>query len=69
MTSRPNPADKERKVVVTPSAVVIPLDEELQRRAQECLAKSGTVTFSFREISVTDLTEIANVAEEAVIID
>jgi hypothetical protein len=72
MATQPDPAKKEpkgKKVVVTPGAVVIPLDEELQRRAQECLAKSGRVTFTFREISVTDLTGIANVAGDPVLID
>jgi hypothetical protein len=69
MTPQPDPPNKERSVVVTPGAVVIPLDEELQRRAQECLAKSGTVRFTFREIAVTDLTGIANVGEESIIID
>jgi hypothetical protein len=67
MTPQSDPAEKKRKIVVTPSAVVIPLDEELQRQAKECLAKSGAVTFTFREISVTDLTGIANFDEGLVV--
>ncbi len=60
---------REQTVIVTPSAVVIPLDENLQRQARECLAKSGRATFSFREVSVTDLTEISKQAGDPVVVD
>jgi len=47
--------EEEHHVIVTPSAIVITLHEKLQQQAKECLRKSGRITFSFKEISVTKL--------------
>jgi hypothetical protein len=55
------------EAIVTPSALVIPLEEHHRRQAKECLDRSGSVKFSFKEISATSLTGVAELAE--VIID
>jgi hypothetical protein len=43
------------KTVVTDSCLVISLNEEQQKRAQECLDKTGKITLNFREVAVTQL--------------
>jgi hypothetical protein len=48
----------ERHVVMTPTGVTFVFNEEDQRRARECLERSGRVTFNFGEMSVGGLTEI-----------
>jgi hypothetical protein len=50
-------AAKETAIIATPTALVISLPEHHQRAAQECLEKSGKVTFSIKEVSVTKLPE------------
>ncbi|TDW91131.1 hypothetical protein [Kribbella sp. VKM Ac-2566] len=45
-------------VAVTPDAVVFALGEEQREAAKQCMEKNGRVTFTFREISVTDLLEL-----------
>jgi hypothetical protein len=49
--------ESEHHIVVTPQALVITLDERLQREARSCLERSGKVTFSMKEVSVTRLPE------------
>jgi len=43
--------------VITPAALVFYLSEEHQEKARECLKKSGKITISFKEITVTKLPE------------
>jgi hypothetical protein len=47
-----------RHVVMTPTGVTFVFNEEDQRRARECLERTGQLTFSFGEVSVGGLTEI-----------
>lgn len=56
-----------RSVIVTEDTLVIPLTPEAKQKAQDCLKRSGRITFSFREVSVTQLPAIAEA--EAVIVD
>ena len=44
--------------IVTPHTLVLSLSEEQQYKARECLAKTGEITFKFKEISVTKLPEL-----------
>jgi hypothetical protein len=46
------------RVAVTPDAIVFSLGDAHREAAQQCLDKNGKVTFTFREISVTDLLEL-----------
>jgi hypothetical protein len=46
------------KIRVTRSSIAIKLDPASQRKMQECLAKSGRVTFSIKEHSFTRLPAI-----------
>lgn len=48
----------ERHVVMTPTGVTIVMSEEDQRRAHECLERSGRITLNFGEISVSGFNEI-----------
>jgi hypothetical protein len=48
----------DRHVVMTPTGVTFVFNEEDQRRARECLERSGRLTFSFGEVTVGGLTEI-----------
>lgn len=57
MAANPAGHSGQHHAVVTPSAVVIPLTEDQQKQAQECIAKSGHVKFSIKEITVTKLPE------------
>ncbi len=70
--SEQNEADKpviQQSVhhVITPAALVFYLDEEHREKAQECLRKSGKITISFREITVTKLPE--TLLQNGVLID
>jgi hypothetical protein len=44
-------------VVVTPSAVVFTLTDEHREAMKHCLDTNGRVSFTFREVSVSDLME------------
>lgn len=45
-------------VVVTPANVVFTLSDAHREAARHCLDTTGKVTFTFREVSVTDLLEL-----------
>jgi hypothetical protein len=60
------PPPQKHDVIVTKHAVVKTLDPDLQPKAQECLQKSGKITFTFREISVTNLPQTL---DDGVLID
>jgi len=45
-------------VIFTENAIVITLDAKAQRQAMRCLQKSGKITFSVREHSVTKLPQV-----------
>jgi hypothetical protein len=47
----------DHSIVVTPHALVVTLSPAMQRSAQECLKRSGKVTFSMKEVSVTRLPD------------
>ena len=51
-------ASKGGGIVFTENAIVITLSEAEKRRAAACLKKTGKITFSVREHSVTKLPEI-----------
>lgn len=63
MTHEPNESEDvvpivDRHVVMTPTGVTFVFNEEDQRRARECLERSGRLTFTFGEVTVGGLTEI-----------
>lgn len=45
--------------IVTPHTLVISLGDEHQKQLQACLSNSGKVTFSMKELTVTNLPEMA----------
>jgi hypothetical protein len=45
-------------IIFTENAIVITLNAADKRKAQNCLKKSGKITFSVREHSVTKLPQI-----------
>jgi len=45
----------EENIIATPEALVITLSEKQQAAARACLERSGKVTFSLKEVSVTEL--------------
>lgn len=51
------PEEQDHSIVVTPHALVVTLSPEMQRTAQECLKRSGKVTFTMKEVSVTRLPD------------
>lgn len=51
---RPTKAESPA-IIITDTAIVISLSPADQRRAKECLAKSGKITFAVREHSTTQL--------------
>jgi hypothetical protein len=51
-------AKAKNDVIITDSALVISLTPDQQKQAQECLRKSGKISFSFKEISVTKLPQV-----------
>lgn len=59
-------AEGKQHVIVTPQLVVVELNERQQQQVHECMKKSGKVTFSMKEISVTSLPE--TLAHEGVVI-
>jgi len=64
MAEEPDESDEsvvpiaDRHVVMTPTGVTFVFNEEDQRRARECLERSGQLTFRFGEVTVSGLTEI-----------
>jgi hypothetical protein len=56
-------------VVVTPSTLVFSLAPEHLDQARQCIEKSGQLSISFKEVSVTNLTEIRELSRDGVIID
>jgi hypothetical protein len=48
----------DRHVVITPTGVTFVFNEEDQRRARECLERSGRITLNFAEVTVDSLTEV-----------
>jgi hypothetical protein len=53
--------------IVTPSALVFTLTPEHRRQAGECLRNSGEIRITFREISVTSLTDVREI--DSMVID
>ena len=49
--------DADHSIVVTPHTLVVTLSERQQREARACLKRSGKVTFSMKEVSVTRLPD------------
>ena len=49
---------KKGDIVFTEHAIVITLDAAAKRRAMQCLQKTGKITFSIAEHSVTKLPQI-----------
>jgi hypothetical protein len=46
------------KIIVTEDAIVISLSPAEKRKAQRCLARTGKITFSVKEHSITKLPQI-----------
>lgn len=46
------------RIIVTEDAIVISLSPAEKRKAQKCLQKTGKITFSIKEHSVTKLPQI-----------
>jgi hypothetical protein len=57
MEEKPARPEADHSIVVTPHALVITLSEHQQREARKCLERSGKVTFSMKEVSVTRLPD------------
>ena len=51
----PEEFGESHNVIMTSSAILITLDDKLRKQARACLRKSGKITVSFKEISVTRL--------------
>ena len=49
---------KKGGIVFTENAIVINLDAAARRRAMACLKKTGKITFSVKEHSVTRLPQV-----------
>lgn len=61
--SKKTPAKRARiqgtgNIVFTENSIVIALNEADKRKIKQCLARSGKITFSIKEHSVTRLPEI-----------
>jgi len=67
LEERVDPNKRQHFIVATPTALLITFNNEQQRRAHQCLARSGKITFSFKEISVTSLPE--TLLDNGVIVD
>lgn len=51
------------KLVTAPGALVVSLEsEEMQKRIAQCMKETGKVTFGMREVSVTKLGEMTDMA-------
>ena len=66
---RPAPKKGESHVIATERAIVIALGEDDQRAAQDCLEKSGKVSFSLKEVSVTELPNARAASSGIITID
>lgn len=53
-----------RHVVITPTGISFVFNEEDQRRARECLERSGEIRINFGEISLSSLTEVRRLDPE-----
>lgn len=52
---------KKAKAILAPGAVVLTLDaKDLQTRAQQCLRENGKITLSVREVSVSQIGDVAD---------
>ncbi len=49
--------EADHSIVVTPHTLVVTFSEAQQREARACLDRSGKVTFSMKEVSVTRLPD------------
>jgi hypothetical protein len=49
--------EADHSIVVTPHTLVVTLSERQQQKARDCLERSGKVTFSMKEVSVTRLPD------------
>jgi hypothetical protein len=57
-------------VMFSPSAVVFAFSDDHRRQASKCLRENGEIKLSFRDISVTDLSEIRAISGgDPVVID
>jgi hypothetical protein len=59
--------EEKHSIVATDHALVIALTEEHRRQARSCLERSGRITFTISEISVTRLPE--TLLQDGVLID
>jgi hypothetical protein len=64
MDKNPNPGQApwgtaDSSAIITPHTLVISLGEEHQKQLQSCLDNSGKVTFSMKELTVTNLPEMS----------
>jgi hypothetical protein len=57
-------AKSARGIVFTGNAIVITLDATAQKKAKQCLEKSGKITFSLRERSATRLPQVLDNGEK-----
>lgn len=57
MANESRKREADHYIVATPSALVITFGEELHRQARACLERNGKVTFSFKELAVTELPQ------------
>ena len=57
-----------RSAIITPGAIVIPLQALDEKQMKKCLQKSGKITFAFKEISATKIP-IAEIQSVDPIID
>jgi hypothetical protein len=64
---QPEGIERGEHIILSPSAIVIPLSERHLEQARACLQRSGRITFSFKEVSVTRLPE--TLLHDGVIID
>jgi hypothetical protein len=63
----PGGEEEQHAIVATEHALVIALNEEQRKQARSCLERSGRITFSIKEISVTRLPE--TLLQDGVLID
>jgi hypothetical protein len=57
-TKRPKKTQKSGDIIFTENAIVISLSAAEKNKAMKCLEKSGKITFSVKEHSVTKLPQI-----------
>jgi hypothetical protein len=56
--SKSKASESKGGIVFTENAIVITMDASAKRRAMQCLKKTGKITFSVKEHSVTKLPQI-----------